>query len=126
MAEETLQIKKKHIIIAVISLIVIITAAVFVFNSGNNSSSGSVIEANRGELRLAELSLPGMFCAGCAWSSENALEGMQGVVSADVDIETKTGTVVYDPNLITKEQLVEDGLIQAYDGKVVKDEEYRS
>ena len=79
---------------------------------------------NGDNLRVAEIDLPGMFCAACAQSSKTTFEGMPGVVQASVDIKTKKGKVIYDPDLVSKEQLVQDGLIQAYDGKILNDQSY--
>ncbi|MFQ6066612.1 MAG: cation transporter [bacterium] len=75
-------------------------------------------------LRVAEIELPGMFCPSCAWSAESAFKGMDGVVDAKVDFGTKKGTVIYESSTITKEELIQDGLIQAYDGKVLNDQKY--
>ena len=67
-------------------------------------------------LRIVYLNLQGMTCSGCAWSAQNTLSNKKGVVSVDVDIETKSGSVVYDPNSISKEKLIDDPLIQSYNG----------
>ena len=86
----------------------------------------SVFDSKTLIVRVAEIDLPGMFCAGCAQSSESVFEGMVGVVDARVDIQAKRGVVVYDPSVISKDQLVQDGLIAAYGGKILSDMEYGS
>lgn len=91
----------------------------------NTATSNQVsTPADNENLRIAEIALPGMFCASCAQSSENAFKNMPGVVDASVDIKTKKGEVIYDSSVISKEQLVQEGLIQAYDGKILSDNEY--
>ena len=88
------------------------------------SLNGAAVATGDGNLRQATVELPGMFCAACAWSSENTIKGIPGVVDANIDIGVKKGTVIYDPSIVTKEQLVEPGLIKAYEGKVIDDQPY--
>ncbi|MCH7567945.1 MAG: heavy-metal-associated domain-containing protein [Nanoarchaeota archaeon] len=83
----------------------------------NNNTDISQI--NTEGLETVNLALPGLFCGGCAYSSENALKGMPGVVDARVDFDSKSGVVVYDPNLITPETIVSNGIIQVYGGRIV-------
>ena len=45
------------------------------------------------------LSIPGMKCNGCVSAIEKALSGEIGVISADVDLETKTALVETDTEL---------------------------
>ena len=65
-----------------------------------------------------DLKLPGLFCQGCAYSAQNALKGIDGVVEAKVSYDSKSGVVVYDPTKVTPEELVEIDLIKAYGGKI--------
>ena len=71
-----------------------------------------------GKYKTANLALPGLFCQGCAYSSQNALKGIPGVVDAEVSFYDKKGTVVYDPDLVTPETIVSNDLIQAYGGYI--------
>ena len=68
--------------------------------------------------KTLNLELPGLFCQGCAYSAQNALKGIDGVVDAKVSFDSKSGVVVYDPNKVTPEELVEIDLIKAYSGKI--------
>jgi len=104
-----------------------ITAFLLVFTlmgctPAQKQDTGTVITGNN--LRVAEIDLPGMFCAGCAQSSKSTFEGMSGVLQATVNIATKKGTVIYDADITTKEALIQEGLIQAYEGKIITDEAY--
>ena len=65
-----------------------------------------------------DLKLPGLFCEGCAYSAQNALKGIDGVADAKVNYNSKSGVVVYDPNKVNPEELVEIDLIKAYGGKI--------
>ena len=68
--------------------------------------------------KTLNLELPGLFCQGCAFSAQNALKGIDGVSDAKVSFDSKSGVVVYDPNKVTPEELVEIDLIKAYGGKI--------
>jgi len=65
-----------------------------------------------------DLELPGLFCEGCAYSAQNALKGIDGVADAKVNYDSKSGIVVYDPNKVNPEELVEIDLIKAYSGTI--------
>ncbi len=49
----------------------------------------------------------GMNCASCSQAVENTLAEVDGIYEANVNIANDTGTVTYDPNIITKEDLEE-------------------
>jgi copper chaperone CopZ len=111
--------------VMIVLIVVAVGAGLFwVKSSFLSSQSGSIVSGNGQELRVATVELPGLFCASCAWSSENTIKGIPGVVDANVDIKVKKGTVLYDPNIVSSEQLVEPELIQSYEGKIVNDEPY--
>ena len=112
--------------ILLVSLLVIVTAVGLVWAKGTFFSQPATAAAGleNGNLRVATLELPGLFCAFCAASSENTLKGIPGVVSADVSIADKRGVVVYDADIVSKESLADPGLIKAYEGKVIDDQKY--
>lgn len=127
MGDGHIQIEKKHIWIVISALAIFAVVGFFALNSYNNLSRSSAehIAINNGNIRIANIALPGMFCKFCAKSSESAFKGMVGVIDAQVDIKTKKGVIVYDFNKITKEELVADGLIRAYRGSIITDKEYK-
>ena len=49
----------------------------------------------------------GMSCASCAQTIEKNLKAMDGVFSADVNIATDRGTVVYNPSELDREEFAE-------------------
>ena len=113
---------KTYVMIALI--VVAVGAGLFWIKSSFSAPNGTAVSNSGQELRVATVELPGMFCAACAWSAGNTIKEIPGVVDANVDISVKSGTVIYDPKIVSKEQLVEPGLIQSYEGKVVNDEPY--
>lgn len=68
--------------------------------------------------KVAELSLPGMFCPNCANNAERTLEGMDGVTQAEVSLAEERALVVYNPEVITPEEMVEHEVLQGYDASV--------
>lgn len=90
---------------------------------------GGVIDTSQyadGNYATINLALPGLFCSGCAYSSQNALKGIHGVVDAKVSFDDKNGVVVYDPNVVTPEEFVSNDLIKAYGGEIQSDDKYVS
>ena len=71
------------------------------------------------EYKTMELALPGLFCQGCAYSSQSALKGIPGVIDASVDYDSKSGIVIYDPEQVNPESILSNDLIQAYGGEIV-------
>lgn len=51
------------------------------------------------------LPIKGMVCDGCVESVKKALESVEGVESADVNLKKKEALVTYDPVLTTKHKL---------------------
>ncbi len=52
------------------------------------------------------LRIDGMSCAGCAAAVERALSGVDGVVSASVDVAAKEAHVQYRPGTAGRDDLV--------------------
>jgi len=107
----------------------IIVAAVLVSGavlfSTNDSSSDEQLAASSDNLRKLELSVPGMFCAGCSASVEGYVSGEPGVkrVQARLSPE-RSATVVYNPDIITKEEIVENSIFDVYGVDIISDEQF--
>ena len=61
----------------------------------------------RSEEEQAELNVTGMSCAGCALNVEKALKKRSGVLKANVNLATAKATVLYDPSLVSRTDLVQ-------------------
>jgi len=72
-------------------------------------------------LRVGEIGLPDLYCDSCASNSEVVLENLNGVVNANVNFDNKKGIIIYDPNIISKEELLLDSVIQYYGGIILSD-----
>ena len=53
-----------------------------------------------GETERAELRIAGMTCSSCARTVEGALEGVDGISSASVNVDSETATVEYEPGKV--------------------------
>ncbi|MGZ5487963.1 MAG: heavy metal translocating P-type ATPase [Candidatus Aminicenantales bacterium] len=53
-----------------------------------------------------ELAVTGMSCAGCAANVERALKGLEGVREANVNLATAKATVLIDPGLVSRADIV--------------------
>lgn len=69
-------------------------------------------------MKIVTLNMPGMACQGCVLTVTNTLRGMNGVQDVQVSLETKTATLVYDPKVITPEQMLQNPVIQGYGGSL--------
>lgn len=63
--------------------------------------------AHAGELQTVTLEVEEMTCATCPLTVRIALERVDGVESADVDLETKLAVVTFDPDLTDVAALIE-------------------
>lgn len=61
------------------------------------------------------LEVKGMTCSHCKMSVEGALNGLDGVVSSEVDLETGKVNVTYDESKVTIEAMKEAVEDQGYD-----------
>jgi len=83
-------------------------------------SSQTTIVDNE-NLRVCEIGLPDLYCDACASNSEFILENLNGVVSANVNFDNKNAIVIYDPSIISKDELLLDTVIQYYSGVSLDD-----
>lgn len=59
------------------------------------------------ETKRQDLNVFGMTCAACATRVEKALNKSEGVSKANVNLVTENAAVYYDPEIVTKENLIE-------------------
>lgn len=107
-----------------LAIIVIAVAAGWLLLAGNNTNSTAQVTAETKTLRKVDLEIQNMFCIGCRSSVVNSVMALPGVVQADADVRTRSGWIIYDPNITTKEELIAASIFQAYPVRVVGDHEY--
>ena len=112
----------------VIPLSVIVAAVLIggaVLFSGGSSPSDEQLAASLNNLRTLELSVPGLFCAGCSASIEAYVSSMPGVKRVQARLTpTKSATVVYDPDSIAKEEIIKNQVFDLYGVSIISDEKF--
>jgi copper chaperone CopZ len=116
-----MQLMKPRLVIVWIFLVIFLSGCT---GQNDEPDTQANITATSENMRIVEISLSGMYCQSCAKNAEIAFRGMDGVFDATVDIETKKGVVVYESVVTSKEQLIQNPVIQAYDGKILSDQKY--
>lgn len=87
--------------------------------SGNPQESSSAQN-----LRQLNLSIKGMFCIGCEAGIESSLSQLSGVIKVEADAKNDSGLVVYNPNKISKEEILAAPIFKTYSAKVTSDKPY--
>ncbi len=78
----------------------------------NRTANTQQISANA---RKLELSAPGMFCPGCTASVEGYLSSIPGIEFVEARLTPrKSATVIYNPDKITKEEIVKNQIFDTY------------
>ena len=70
-----------------------------------------------------ELDILGMSCVNCANSIKTYLTKVDGVYSVDVNFASEVAEIEYNPNLITKDSIIQDIKRMGYDVMVEDDED---
>lgn len=115
----------KNIIIplAIITTAVIIGGAILF--SGGNTPTDKELTTTSGNLRALELSVPGMFCAGCTASVEGYVSSVAGVKRVQARLSpTRSATVVYDPDVVTKEDIIKNSIFDVYGVDIISDDKF--
>ncbi len=83
------------------------------------ASPGNTASAETSALQQVTLKIDGMTCPSCASIIENNLSKIKGIHRAEIDYEKGRGVVLYDPNIVTVEEIL-DG-VKPYQASLVKD-----
>ncbi len=112
----------KNIIIPFIIIIVAVVIGGAILFFGNGAITNKQLTESSKNLRTLELSVPGMFCSGCTASVEGYVSSMPGVKRVQARlIPTKSATVVYDPDVITKEKIIKNKVFDLYGVSIISD-----
>jgi len=58
-------------------------------------------------IKQITLDVPGMSCPSCPYTVQKSLKKLDGVVSAQADLDTKKAVVKYDPSKVTTQAMIE-------------------
>lgn len=81
----------------------------------------SIRASQEQDLRKAKLEIEGMFCLGCRASVVSSLLALEGVTQADADPKTDSGWVIYDPEKISKEEILSAPIFDVYPARLLFD-----
>lgn len=87
-----------------------------------SESSSKPLSQNGENLAELYIELPNMFCQGCAYSARNALLGIEGVLDAKVDFETKSAVVMYDLSIVSPDEILSNEIIKGYGGRIAEND----
>ncbi|VDL65067.1 unnamed protein product [Nippostrongylus brasiliensis] len=88
-----------------------------------NTREGSTASASKPTRKKAVVSIKGMVCHACVDNIQEALKKRDGVISAEVFLDKEEGEFVFDPSVITAEQVVEAVDDAGYDPTLIRCEE---
>ena len=74
--------------------------------NGDQNNSIEQSEIDHSTLNVVTLDVPSMNCASCPVTVKKSLLKLDGIVSADVSLETKKAIVIFDQSQITPSQMI--------------------
>jgi copper chaperone CopZ len=90
-------------------------------NSANLNPADINLELNKLNIKIS-----GMTCAGCASGVQSILQSLNGVIEAKVNYPEGTGEIIYNPKIISKEQIISSDAFLTYPATIVSDEKLNS
>ncbi len=133
---EGLKREKKFIISVVVCMAVIYVFALYILVpaispliygnavaktqlSIHNSSNEMIKNSKLYKLRVK---ISGMTCESCAFGIQSILQSLSGVVGAKVSYSEGAGEIIYNPEIITKEQIISSKVFSTYPTQIVSNE----
>ena len=114
----------KNVIIPVTIIIAAALIGGVVLLSGGNSEMNEQLVASD-SLRTLELSVPGMSCAGCSAGVEGYVSSIPGVKLVEARLTpTKSATVIYDSDVVSKEEIIKNQIFDLFGVKIITDEKF--
>jgi len=103
------------------TILYIVMPAVTPYLYGTINKSTNTNSPSSKNLRKATLEIYGMTCPSCADAVESLILQNQGVLHVKVDYYQRTCEIIYDPTIITLEEIIET--IRPYTATIVNDTE---
>jgi len=118
----------------IISVIIIALAGLIVFSLTTKQTATKqkfkiktndlvINQQQQKNLRQATLKIDGMFCVSCATGAEYALKEKEGVINASVDYDSESGEVIYNPQKISKDEIIQ--AVSPYTATITEDIMYK-
>ena len=65
--------------------------------------------------RTVTFDVPGMYCASCPYIVQSAMQSVEGVLSVQTDLDTRTALVVFDDAIVTPEAIAAASAAAGYE-----------
>ena len=141
---EGIKREKTYIISLVLSMVIIYFLALYVLvpaispmiyshavakeQRTNQKISGEIENSNidlNENLNKLNLKINGMTCTGCSAGIQSILLTLEGVVDAKISYQEGTGEVIYNQDIITKEEIVNsDAFTGQYSAEIISDKKF--
>jgi len=141
---EGIKREKTFIISLVLSMVIIYFLALYVLvpaispmiysnavakeQQTNQKAIGEVENSNialNENLNKLNLKINGMTCTGCASGIQSILLSFEGVIDAKISYQDRTGEVIYNPSIITKEEIINsEAFTGQYSAEIISDEKF--
>ncbi len=93
----------------------------------NVNPTNNLINNQNSNLHILNIKINGMTCTGCASGLQSILQGLDGVVKAEVSYSKGTGEVIYNTNRISKEEILNsEAFTGKYSAEVISDEKFNN
>jgi len=109
---------KKIIGITIVLAIIFVFGALLFVRSADSSVSGNTV-GGVSNLYQVDLEIEGMYCDACAYGVKAQIEALEGVVSAEINVDEASGIVKYDADKVGAEEIAKASTV--YLATVVED-----
>lgn len=119
----------RNIIVPIVIIIFgsLALGGIFLGKQLNKSSEEGQRNVAGTNLRQLELSVPGMFCAGCTASVENYVAAEPGVERVQARLTpSKSATVVYNPTVTSPQAIIGNEIFQVYGVEIIEDKDFQA
>ena len=109
----------KKTLLFIVMGILLVSSFLVVKNIGNPSGN-IIIKEDIENLHKTNLEIKDMYCEACSFGVKAQIEGLEGVVSEDIDFKTAKGIVLYDADKVDYQTIADASTV--YPASVVDDE----
>lgn len=117
---------KNYLLPVLIILVTGFTAANLIVRQKATLQSESQYQESSQGLQLLTLKAPGMFCIGCSASVEGYLGAIEGVKQVNASLASKKVNVIYDPQVVSKDTILNNEILDAYGKEFISNEPFTS
>ena len=103
-------------------LFILLSVVMFLTGCSLNSSGTSALPEDIPQgSHLLTMRAPEMFCGGCTGTVEAAVGATPGVVFVDAVNSTKEVLIIYDPTVVTSDEIMTNSVFDTYGREFISD-----